>query len=116
MEHGWASAKGAELENLSMAEIGMMLKDGAWQKVSGKWEVDAQKRLKLEVMQRLLGCGSMDRCMDVKCKRLRRMLAMLGGGTAALRIETGRWNGLKREERICRQYTMGEIEDEEHFC
>ena len=32
--------------------------------------------------------------MDVKCKRLRRMLAMLGGGTAALRIETGRWNGL----------------------
>ena len=40
---------------------------------------------------------------------------MLRGGTAALRIETGRWNGLKREERICRQCTMGEIEDEEHF-
>ena len=60
--------------------------------------------------------GSKGRCMDVKCKRLRRMLAMLRGGTAALRIETRRWNGLKREERICRQCTMGEIEDEEHFC
>ena len=44
------------------------------------------------------------------------MLALLRGGTAALRIETRRWNGLKREERICRQCTMGEIEDEEHFC
>ena len=29
--------------------------------------------------------------MDVKCKKLRRMLAMLRGGTAALRIETGRY-------------------------
>ena len=43
------------------------------------------------------------------------MLAMLREGTAALRIETGRCNGLKREERICKQSTMGEIEDEEHF-
>ena len=25
-------------------------------------------------------------------------------------------NTLKREERICRQCMMGEIEDEEHFC
>ena len=33
---------------------------------------------------------SKDRCMDVKCKRLRRMLAMLRGGTAALKIETGK--------------------------
>ena len=71
---------------------------------------------KLGAMQRLPVRGSEDRCMDVKCKRLRRMLAMLRGGSAALRIETGRWNGLKREERICRQCTMGEIEDEEHFC
>ena len=44
------------------------------------------------------------------------MLAMLGGGTAALRIETGRWNGLKKEEGICSQCTMGEIEDEELRC
>ena len=32
----------------------------------------------------------MDRCMDVKCKKLWRVLAMLRGGTAALRIEAGR--------------------------
>ncbi len=38
---------------------------------------------------------------------------ILRGGTAALRIETGSWNGLKKKERICRQCTMGEIEDVE---
>ena len=36
--------------------------------------------------------------------------------TAALRVETGRWNSLKREERICRLCSMGEIEDEDLFC
>ena len=31
-------------------------------------------------LRRLLVHGSEDRCMDVKCKRLRKILAMLGGG------------------------------------
>ena len=35
-----------------------------------KGEVEAQERLQLGVMQRLLVYGSKDRCMDVKCKRL----------------------------------------------
>ena len=83
--------------------------------VKWKWEVEAQEKSKLGVMESLLVHGSKDRCMDVKCKRLRRMVAMLRGGTAALRSETGRWSGVKREERICRQCTMGEIEDKEHF-
>ena len=43
------------------------------------------------------------------------MLAKLRGGTAELRVETGRWNGLKKEERICKQCTMGEVANEEHF-
>ena len=93
-----------------------MLRDSAWREVQWKWEVEAQARSKLGVIQRLLVHGSKNRCIDVKCKGLRRMLAMLRGGTAALRVETGRWNGLKKEERICRQCMMGEIEDEEIFC
>ena len=40
-------------------------------------EVEAQKRSKLGVLQRLLVHGSKERCMDVECKRLRRMLAVL---------------------------------------
>ena len=43
------------------------------------------------------------------------MLAKLRGGMAELRVETGRWIGLKKEERICKQCTMGEVENEEHL-
>lgn len=35
----------------------------------------------------------------------------LRGGTAALRIETGRWSGVKREDQICNECESGEIED-----
>ena len=43
------------------------------------------------------------------------MLTKLRGGTAELRVETGRWSGLQREERICKQCALGEVEDEVHF-
>ena len=43
------------------------------------------------------------------------MLAKLRGGMAELRVKTGRWNGLKKEERICKRCTMGKVENEEHF-
>ena len=39
----------------------------------------------------------------------------LRGGTAELRIETGRWCGLRRDERICKMCDRGEVEDVEHF-
>ena len=54
-------------------------------------------------------------CIDVESKGIRRMLTIMRGGTAELRVETGRWNGLQREERICKQCTLGEVEDEAHF-
>lgn len=38
----------------------------------------------------------------------------LRGGTEELRIETGRWNGLKGEERVCKQCTQEEGESAEH--
>ena len=42
------------------------------------------------------------------------MLARLMSGTNNLRIETGRYNGRKIEERICKLCNEG-IEDEHHF-
>ena len=37
---------------------------------------------------------------------------MLRGGTAPFQIETGRWKGVPREERVCRECgTNEEIED-----
>ena len=43
------------------------------------------------------------------------MLAKLRGGTAELRIETGKWRGLERQERICKCCASGEVEDVEHL-
>ena len=41
----------------------------------------------------------------------RRMMLKLRGGTAAFQIEMGRWHGLKREERVCKECYSGEVED-----
>ena len=40
------------------------------------------------------------RCADVKSKRFRRISMKLRGGTAELRMEIDRWNGLEREEAV----------------
>ena len=42
-------------------------------------------------------------------------MAKLRGGTAELKVETGRWIGLKREDRICGQCGLREVENVEHF-
>ena len=58
VELGWGGVKqGAERESLLMTEIGMMVGDSVWREVKWKWEVEAQKRLKLGVLQRLLVHG-----------------------------------------------------------
>ena len=35
--------------------------------------------------------------------------------TAELGIEIGRWHGLRREDRVCKECGSGEVEDTEHF-
>ena len=43
------------------------------------------------------------------------MLAKFRGGTAKLRIETGKWRGLERQRRICKCCESGEVEDVKHL-
>ena len=38
----------------------------------------------------------------------------LRGGTAELGVETGRWHGVRREERICKNCRSREVEDVKH--
>ena len=71
--------------------------------------------MKLEVMVRLMDCRYEARCVEVDCKRQRRMLMKLRGGTADLRIETDRWCGLRWDGRICKMCDEGEVEGVEHF-
>ena len=63
------------------------------------WREEARGQSKLVMIGRLLHYECKTRCVEVDCKRQRSMLAKLTGGTAELRIETGRWRGLERQER-----------------
>ena len=39
----------------------------------------------------------------------------LRAGTVKLRIETGRWCAMSRDEQICKNGVEGDVEDVEHF-
>ena len=49
-------------------------------------------------------------------KKLRQLMAKLRGGSAKLRLGTGRWIGLEREDRICGQCGLREVENVEQFA
>ena len=55
------------------------------------------------------------RCVQLARKELRQVMAKLRGGTAELRVETGRWIGQEREDRICAQCGLREVENVEQF-
>ena len=42
-------------------------------------------------------------------------LTKIRGGSNRLRIETGRWSTIPKEERFCEICNNGEVEDETHF-
>ena len=51
----------------------------------------------------------------MKCRRRRRILTKDRGGTAGLEVETGRWWGVSREKRLCKNCQSEEVEDMEHL-
>ena len=55
------------------------------------------------------------RSAQIESKEVRRMVTKLRGGTAQLRIKTGRWKGEGREERKCKECSGQEVEDAKHF-
>ena len=52
----------------------------------------------------------------MKEKRERMMLMKLRGGTAEFQIEVGRWQGVMRDDRICKECQSGEVEDVCHLA
>ena len=66
-----------------------------------------------------MDCGCKARCVKIDYKRQRPkdVKMKLRGGTAELRIETGRWCGLEKDERICKMCDEGKVKDVEHsYC
>ena len=60
-------------------------------------------------------CEVKSSCALLKSKAERRMMLRLRGGTAAFQIEMGRWHGVKREDRICKECDSGEVEEVCHW-
>ena len=111
---GWDGVSVEDLRGLSMGEVRKVLMDVVWREVRGEWKKEAQRRPNLEIIGRLIEKECEGRCMMVKCKRRRRWLMKLRVGTAELGVETGRWHGVRREERICKNCRSGEVEDVKH--
>ena len=103
------------LNGLTMREVKLALKAIAWRKVREVWREEARGQSKLVMIGRLMDYECKTQCVEVKCKRQRSMLAKMRGGTAELRIETGRRRGLEGQERICKYCESGEVEDVEHL-
>ena len=78
------------------------------------WREAARERPKLEVIGSLMDTECNARCVEIECK-MQRMMVKLQGKTAELRVETGRWRGLSRGERLCKNCDNGEVEDVKHF-
>jgi hypothetical protein len=80
-----------------------------WRKgMEGKTKLDRYRVIKTELKyESYLDCGSKraEVADFVQCR----------GGVAKLRIETGRWIGLQRGERVCEFCESGEVEDEVHM-
>ena len=77
--------------------------------------MEAEGRLKLGMAKNLMEGGCRARCVQVARKELRQIMAKLRGGTAEWSVETGRWIGLEREDRLCGQCGLREVENIEHF-
>ena len=112
---GWSGMKVGALDGLSIKEVKQLLKDIAWRRVRAEWREKAKGQSKLEMIGKLKDNECKARCVGVDCKRRRRMLTKLSGGTAELKIEIGRWHGLRREDRVGKEYGNGEVDDINHF-
>ena len=113
--YGWEGIRVEALSRLSLSEVRQMLRDVAWREVMDSWREEAGSRSKLVEVRKLIEKECKARCVEVKCRRRRRILAKLRGGTAGLEVETGRWRGVSREERVCKNCQSGEVEDVEHL-
>ena len=72
---------------------------------------------KLSMLKQIEDCGMELNCAWLKTlsKNERMMMLQLRGGTAAFKIKTGRWHGVSREDRVCKECGSGEVEDVSHW-
>ena len=76
---------------------------------------DMEEKPKLCLLKEIADLRVESSCATVRKKRERMMLVKLRGGTAPFQIEIGRWKGIARDERICKECESGEVEYVSHW-
>ena len=116
-DFGWSGMEVDAVRSLSYSEIREMLMSSAWRNVTSVLNKDMEEKPKLRLFKEIGDLKLESRCAFnlVKKKKERSMLMKLRGGTAAFQVEVGRWRGVKRDERICKECQSGEVEDVYHW-
>ena len=103
------------VKNLSDSEIQEILESVAWRRVTSVMKEDMESKSKLSILREIADLKLESSCALVKKKRERMMLMKLRGGTAEFQIEVGRWQGVMRDDRVCKECQSGEVEDVCHW-
>ena len=112
---GWHDYGCGTLAEISGGQLKEMLRSVMYRCVEKEWAVDFGGKRKLCVLNSVYVNGFSGRCFNVREKSHRRILMMLRGGTAPFQIETGRWKGVPRAERLCKECGSNEVEDCNHW-
>ena len=80
-----------------------------------EWLQEMATKPKLSLLNTIFNLDLTQRCWRVQDRVTRSMLMKLRGGTAHFQVETGRWQGVAREDRVCQECANGMIEDVYHW-
>jgi len=81
-----------------------------------KWHADMMSMSKLQIYSNIKeGFGLETYVRDNTGYKIRSLITSIRAGTLPIELERGRWRGVKRENRICKQCSLGEVEDLHHF-
>ena len=103
------------LKELLDVEVREVLEAITWRKVRKEWDQEMKMNPKLEMLKRDVSLGEWSECARVVRRADRKLMMKLRGSMAGFQIETVRWRGVTRQERVCKKCDSGEMEDVDHW-
>ena len=85
------------------------------EKEQEEWKRRVESKSKLRTYRKVKTELETEEYIEEGTAQERRVMVMMRGGTNDLRIETGRYEKLEKDERKCIFCESGEVEDETHF-
>ena len=102
VDFGWGDVRLDNVKGMSNAELKYMLKDCAWREVTKLWAEELEEWPKLRVLKELVGRGFDARCVGVRRKKMREVLAKLRGVQQNYRCGGGEMERIEEGgEEVC---------------